>query len=109
MFKRNKVRRSPEFNKRMDRNALIATFGGAAMGVAAGYGFNEVAGAGIGFYVGGLVSGGFNRLVIEPLNKYYYDWCVAEKQKANDNKPNGDALDLDKSDEPDEPDNSPSP
>ena len=80
MFKRNKVRRSPEFEKRMDRNALIATFGGAALGVAVGYGFNEVAGAGLGFYVGGLGFGSLNRLVIEPLNKRYYDYCVRAEE-----------------------------
>ena len=73
MFRRPKIKRSEEFEKRMDRNALIATFGGAAMGVALGYAFNGAAGGGIGFYLGGLGVGLLNRTVIEPLNKFCYD------------------------------------
>lgn len=83
MFKRNKVRRSREFEGRMDRNALVATIGGAAIGVGIGYAFNGAAGGGLGFYIGGLGLGTFNRCVIEPLNARYHDWCIKMDQESD--------------------------
>ena len=81
MFKRKKVRRSEAFEKRMDRNALIATFGGAAVGVGLGYFFNGAAGAGLGFYAGGLGLGILNQIIVEPLNKLCYDRSYSDTRE----------------------------